>query len=724
MDGVRRPRRRRVAALALGLGLSSLVGVTTLTTSAARADDDSDTALYLVTLEGPGTAGLRGPAAHAPDAADDLLAEQDDVLATVDASEPVYRWTTALNGFAVALDADDARILADDPRVALVERDAVVPLASATQAPAGAGPGHTDLSNRPADRLSGHLPNRSKSGAGTVIGFVDTGIDPGSRAFSVAAPLGVTSDRFRGDCADAPDDPRWAATDCTAKVVGAQYFVEAFGPDRLRAAAVLSPFDTDGHGTQMASIAAGVADVAVRAGGRRLGRFAGVAPRARVAAYKACWSAPDPSDDGCATADVVAAIDQATADRVDVLNLSMGGPGEIDTVERALLGAVEQGIVVTAAAGNRPDRTYAAHPAPWVVTVGATTGADRTGEVVAGRRRLHGAMASTGSLGPAPLVLGSRAVAPGATTNEARHCLAGSLDAAEVAGAVVVCRRGAGARVEKSRTVALAGGVGMVLVNRRPGSTDPDLHGVPTVHLSETDGRRLLRWARHRTRPVVSLVSRGVERGRVRVAPFSNAGDPTSTILKPDLVAPGTEVLAAVPGGWDLVSGTSPASAHVAGVAAVLLGRRGAEPAEVRSALLTTADRLTGAAAGLRAGAGRARIAPAPPLAYLVRGTDYRAWLEGDRADLDAPQALLSRGRLRLRRTLTNVGTRPLEVTAHASGFAGAVTVSPANASLRPGQRLRFTITVAAAPGRTDDGIVHWHADDGSSADVPVVVTR
>ena len=77
----------------------------------------------------------------------------------------------------------------------------------------------------------------------------------------------------------------------------------------------------------------------------------------------------------------MAAIDQATEDRVDVLNVSVGGPAEIDTVERALLGATEAGIVVVGAAGNRGDRSYAAHPSPWVVTVGATTGNERVGEV-------------------------------------------------------------------------------------------------------------------------------------------------------------------------------------------------------------------------------------------------------------------------------------------------------------------------------------------------------
>ena len=74
----------------------------------------------------------------------------------------------------------------------------------------------------------------------------------------------------------------------------------------------------------MASIAAGNAQVSVQVNDQRLGSYGGVAPQARVAAYKACWTAPDPADDGCSTADLVTAVDTAVRDRVDVLNLSVG----------------------------------------------------------------------------------------------------------------------------------------------------------------------------------------------------------------------------------------------------------------------------------------------------------------------------------------------------------------------------------------------------------------
>ncbi len=256
-------------------------------------------------------------------------AQQDATLAGVGAPTPVYRWTTALNGYAVRLTADQARTLAADPAVASVEPDAVRRLAAA---PPGRRAASADL-----PRLGG---------AGVVVGLVDSGLWPDSPLFADVRGLGRSARDFRGSCATGPG---WAADECDDKVVGAHWFVDGFGADRVRSGASLSPLDDDGHGTLMASIAAGNAGVTVKVPGQRAGLYAGTAPQARLAVYKACWTAPDPRDDGCSTADLVTAIDRAVADRVDVLNLSVDGgdgSGLIDTVDRALLGAAEADIVV------------------------------------------------------------------------------------------------------------------------------------------------------------------------------------------------------------------------------------------------------------------------------------------------------------------------------------------------------------------------------------------
>lgn len=691
---------------------STLVATGLVAGAPSHGDDGDDaTTLHLITLRGPGTAGHRGPAASDV-VVRRMLAMQADVADDIGAGTPVYSWTTALNGFAVELTEEQHAALAGDDRVALVEENTVRPLAEVASAPATSAPPTRTYGGRSA-------------GAGTVIGFVDTGIDPASPAFSEVAALGRAPRRFAGSCTDAPDDGGWSDADCSNKIVGAQYYVEGFGADALRSASALSPRDTHGHGTEAASVAAGTRDVMVRAGKHRLGRFSGIAPRARIAVYKACWSAPDPADDGCATADLVAAIDRAASDRVDVLNLSVGGPsGTIDTVERALLGATEAGVVVAAAAGNDGSTAYAAHPSPWVITVGASTSAVRLGAVVATRGpRLEGAMVATAPVGPAPLVLGADAAAADASETDARVCAPGSLDAGVVRDAIVLCERGLVARVDKSRTVRLADGAGMVLVNTTAGSTDADLHAVPTVHLSARDGRALRSWAQDRRRPEVRLVAVGRDRAPARVARFSSGGDPTWSVIKPDLIAPGTSVLAARTGGWDVVSGTSVATAHVSGVAAILLGQRGTTPAEVRSALLTSTTPI-GRHSGLRAGAGQVRVSRVPPMAYLVDPRHYRGWLVGRRADLDLPQALMRTGRLVVRRTITNTGRRPLWLTTHLHGFDSPVLVSPSAGLVRPGRTLTFRISLPSAPRTTDKGTVVWHTHDGDTTRLAVVVTR
>ncbi|HEY0950815.1 S8 family serine peptidase, partial [Nocardioides sp.] len=370
------------AALSAALTATTLAVLSPATATEPDTDDPGDqpgpAAIYLVTLTGPGTSGSGADLFGAAR----MHADQDAVLDSVGGAEPVYRWTTALNGFAVRLSAEQAAGLRTDPRVALVERNAVRPLAGRRPTATGVlGPGGT-----------------SRGGAGVVVGLVDSGLWPDSPLFSAVSGLGRAPGGFTGTCETGAG---WSEDACNGKVVGARWFVHGFGADRLRSASSLSPLDDDGHGTQVASIVAGNADVPARVRGQRVGSYTGVAPQARLAVYKACWSAPDPRDDGCASADLVAAIDAATADGVDVLNLSVGGPARLDTVERALLGATEAGVVVVGAAGNAA-RSPAAHRDPWVTTVGATTGPERRGRVMLPDGVSYaGAMAASRGVGPA-----------------------------------------------------------------------------------------------------------------------------------------------------------------------------------------------------------------------------------------------------------------------------------------------------------------------------------
>ncbi len=676
----------------------------------ASAEEPQD--LYLVTLDGPGLSGLDTDLPPVL-ASLRMSAEQGQVLATIGGRDPVYRWHTALNGFAVELTQAEAELLAGHPDVALVEANEIRPLASIGRA----------------DVVGAAAGARTQGGAGTVIGVVDSGIAPESRLFAEVPKLGRLPDDFDGSCADGDS---WDPDICNGKLMAAEWFVHGFGEDNLRAASALSPRDTDGHGTQMASIAAGNADVTVRVPGQSLGSFGGLAPQARLAVYKACWGAPDPADDGCATADLVTAIDRATSDGVDVLSLSVGGPDEFDTVERALLGAAEADIVVVAAAGNNGRTAYAGHPSPWVTTVGGTTAALRKGEVVRGSAApLTGAMVATQPVGPARLVLGSRVSAPGSTREAARVCTPGSLDAGAVADRIVLCERGTVGRVDKSRAVSLADGVGMVLVNDTRGSLDEDFHSVPTVHLARGPGRDLIRWLAAHPRTEISLRPVGLVSSVPRVAAWSSAGDPSAAVLKPDLVAPATGILGSTPKdargvAWDFVTGTSAATAYAAGVAATLLAERDLSATEVRSALATTAQPLTTGV--LAAGAGRVRAddSATPGLVYPLDAGSYRAWLEGRRSHLNTASILLSGGQRAARRTITNVGSKALYFSSRTLGFERRVTVTPAAVRLDPGESATYRITVSGR-GRTarlDDGYVAWRGASGTVTRIPVLISR
>ena len=715
---------RGTARAALAVALVALVvaslgvlapGTGPATAGEPDATDTHDTAdtrdaLYLVTLAGPGTAGAPTDLL----AAERMRAEQDDVLESVGGADPVYRWTTALNGVAVRLSPAAAADLRDDPGVALVEQNAVRPLA-----------GYATATGR-------HAATREvRGGAGVVVGLVDSGLWPDSPLFSAVTGLGRAARGFAGTCETGDG---WPESTCNRKVLGARWFVDGFGIDRLRSASSLSPLDDDGHGTQVASIVAGNAGVPARVRGQRLGTFAGVAPQARLAVYKACWSAPEPSDDGCATADLVAAIDAATADGVDVLNLSVGGPSRIDTVERALLGATEGGLVEVGAAGNTA-HSPAAHRSPWVTTVGATTGPVRRGQVALPDGTTYGgAMAAARAVGPARVVRAADAPATGSTRDAARVCTPGSLDAGRVTGRIVLCERGVVGRVDKSAAVELAGGTGMILANVAPGDLVADFHRVPTVQVDRAAGRALDRWIAAHPDARVRLVPRGLVHAPPRVAGWSSPGSRGAPVVKPDLVATGVGVLGAVPpappeeagAGWDLLSGTSAAAAITSGVAAVVLSRHDDwSPARVRSALATSARRLPGAAP-LRAGAGLVTAAAAvrPGLAYDVPADAYRAWLEGEPAELNTPSIRVE-GAGTVERTITNVTERRLYFSSAATGFAAhRVRVTPAALRLGPGESATFRVAVAPGSGRADDGWVTWRGATGTVTRIPVVVSR
>lgn len=728
----------------------------------------ADAGLHVVVLRGQPAAvftGRPGVAATAPAAGQRfrpgrvaalaydavLAARQRRVLARVGGADVVYSYRTALNGFAARLTADQVKALRADPAVVRVERTQTLRLDHAGAA-AGGGPPGAGSALDPAWRALG---GPGGAGRGTVIGIVDTGVWPDNPSFA-GLPLDERAlrGRYPGFTGTCQTGERWAASTCSSKVVAARYFVDGFGADQLSSAELLSPRDAIGHGSHVAATAAGNDGVDVTIAGQEFGRVSGVAPAAALAVYKACWAAPDPADDGCDTADTIAAVDQAVRDGVDVLNLSAESPAASgpSALDLAFLGAASAGVFVTTPAGNGgPAPGTVAQAPPWVTTVGASERTAYRGTLLLGDgTRLRGAMVSDRAVRSAPLVDARSAAVDG--RRAAARCEPGALDATAVTGAIVVCRRGLTARVSKSEAVEQAGGAGMVLVNETPGSTDTDVHAVPTVHLRAADERAIGDYLADAARPTASLLP-GARPTRTppRLAPFSGRGPVAGSadLLKPDVVAPGASVVAAVAppadGGrlWDLASGTSMAAARVAGIGALIRSAHpGWTPALVKSAIMTTAGPLTPDPGPSARGAGEARVGRAldPGLGFpagkpgwlaSVRGSDPSLrdlWGTAKAADLN--QASIAVGSLvgtrTLTRRVTNLGDQAETYVARVRGLRGiAARVTPPVLRLDPAETARFRVTLtaqrAADYGAVATGALRLAGTGGHLAVVPIV---
>jgi subtilisin family serine protease len=596
-----------------------------------------------------------------------------------------------------------------------------------------------------------------KAGEGVVVGVIDTGIAPEHPSFEgkkikkqkkqqgrhkggqpYTDGTYVYFDKSDGGQFQAAmvEGQDWDKRDYSSKLIGGQYFfagAQAAGFDFQYD--YLSPRDGDGHGSHTASTAAGNFKVKASIEEVDFGTISGVAPASKVAAYKACYVGPDTTvttDDICALSDLVAAIDQAVADGVDVINYSIGG-GAASTVmapeDLAFLNAAAAGVFVATSAGNDgPDPVTADHASPWYTTVAASTIPTWEGTVQFDGFEQAGASVSVpfGESITGPSIAAVDAAAAGAV--DAQLCLPGTLDPAKVTGHIVVCDRGGNARAEKSQVVKDAGGIGVVLVNVPGGadSLDNDFHAVPTVHLNAVYRAAVLAYVQGGVDRPITLVGEnttGVTTPTPQIAGFSSRGPMLadgSDVLKPDVAAPGVAILAATNNGpgekptFGILSGTSMASPHVAGLGALYLGEHPkATPAEIRSAMMTTASDTVLPDGSkntnpFEQGAGQvdARRYLNPGLLYLNGVKDWAAFLDGkglsdfpgiepiDGSDLN--QASISIGSLASAQTVTRsvTSTEKGTFTAKASVPGVNVTVTPQQLTFdKPGQTKTFTVT-------------------------------
>jgi hypothetical protein len=459
---VRRVRRISAVSLAVAAVAVASLAIVPLRPAVAALPGSTPATVYIVQLAqapvltsdgGPDAGERMDPkSAAVRDYVRELDASQRRVAAAVGA-QPIHHYRFSFNGFAVRVDEAEAAQLRTMPGVLAVTRSEMLQLDTVTTPDflglSGTGGLWDDLGGTGVDG----------AGEGVVIGVIDSGVTPDAPSFSDPDPAGnayAPPDDWSGICQAGTG---FAATDCSNKLIGARYFNAGYGGDAAVLAdapyEVISPLDIDGHGTHVASTAAGNSGVPATLDGFDFGEMSGMAPRAQIAAYKVCWGSGN--DGGCSTADAVAAIDQAVADGVDVINYSISGPqgSSVDPVALAMLSAAWAGVFIATSAGNSGDFVGAgsvAHNSPWVTTVAASNHPRSTlATLTLGNgATFEGVSLASAPVGPVGLVSSVDVGADGASPEDVRLCALDSLDPALVAGNIVVCQRGVVARVEKS----------------------------------------------------------------------------------------------------------------------------------------------------------------------------------------------------------------------------------------------------------------------------------
>lgn len=707
-----------------------------------------------------------------------LDAQQSSVAAIVANAPIVAKYNTVFNGFAARLTAAEVQALRASPLVVEVHADEQRKLETISTS--------TFLGlTAPGGVWSQTIGGLNIKGEDIIIGVVDGGVWPESVSYADRIN-GSTPVFGSGTLAYGPPPAGWFGTcqtaegfnpaiHCNNKLIGAQYFNAGFiagrpatGENSKHFTEFYSPRDSGagpfghgGHGSHTSSTSGGNSGAPVTISGIVMGTASGMAPRARIATYKVCYTfvnsaATDGtgSQNTCFTSDSVSAIDKAVADGVHVINYSISGSQTSvnDPVEQAFLRAANAGVFVAASAGNSGPAQAVAHVSPWLTTVGASTH-DRSlvGDVTLGNgAKYTGASINAAALAATPMIRSTDAGIAGANATTLRQCYnTALLDPAKVAGKVVVCDRGGNARVDKSLAVKTAGGVGMVLVDNGAGLV-ADVHSVPSVHLNAADGAIVKAYAATSGSTAAISTFYAVNKPAPVMAGFSsrgpNAGD--SNMLKPDLTAPGVDVIAtvttdltqaqrdAVAAGtlvpqadWASYQGTSMSSPHVAGLAALLKQARPTwSPAAIKSALMTTAfntlnDLQPGDANGLLPWAqGAGHVAPNkaidPGLVYDAGRIDYiRYQCKVNRAAVSPASDCTTFGTLdetynhnlasitvgnvlgsvTVIRKVTNVGSAAATYSAASSvpGFTSVVT--PTSLTLLPGETKSFTLKLTAA---------------------------
>ncbi|GAB4280013.1 MAG: hypothetical protein Kow0080_32610 [Candidatus Promineifilaceae bacterium] len=545
----------------------------------------SGTAVYIIQLQAPPLAALQSKDSLETPAAQNykfaLQQAQQTLIQTMTAQfgqtpDILHQYTAAFNGIAARLTPEEASTTRTLPGVVTLYPEQMYELAM------DASPtftGATAVWNGTA--VPGGIGTK---GEGIIIGIIDTGINSDHPSFAATGGDGYThtyNGSYKGLCATTPSL-------CNNKLIGLWDYADIYGETG-------GAEDNVGHGSHTASTAAGniiSATLTTNTGYTFTTTISGIAPHAHIIAYDACVIT-------CPGSALLAAVNQAILDGVDVINYSISGGQDPynDPVEQAFLTAADAGIFIAASAANSgPNPETLSHQTPWLTNVAATSHNRRFINQLTGLTSSSGSLATitgaglTATYGPAPIVY--------AADYGDADCLT-PFPANTFNGEIVICDRGTIARVDKGTNVLAGGAGGLILANTATDSTlNSDNHYLPAVHISYEDANTLKAWLATGTNHMGTIAGASLATSSSyadEVASFSSRGPNTAMdVIKPDIAAPGVNIFSAIhttdplaQPEFGFYSGTSMASPHVAGAAALLIATHPTwTPDEVRSALM------------------------------------------------------------------------------------------------------------------------------------------
>ncbi|GMY22540.1 subtilisin-like protease SBT1.7 [Fagus crenata] len=523
-------------------------------------------------------------------------------------------------------------------------------------------------------------------GQDVIVGILDSGVWPESESFHDKG-MSPVPQRWKGKCENGTS---FSPSNCNRKLIGARSFSKG-----VKHIGISKEFDYDsardfaGHGTHTASTAVGTAR--------------GLAPGARLAVYKVGWAT---ATFETSAVDVLAGMEQAILDGVDIMSLSLGFEPTsyfTDPVAKGALSAVEKGVFVVCAAGNDRSIKTVGNGAPWITTVGAAT-LDRS--FTATMTLENGLTIEGTSYFPESVSLTNLTLYYGKGNMSKAICNDTALDRKEVAGKVVLCDSFNSDVSKQIIEAERVGAYAAIFLTNMSLALVPEWYSIPSLILADAPGTLVKEYVTRDRNPKVKsmnfVFTRFGKESAPQVAYFSSKGPNPITpgILKPDIIAPGVDILAAyIPnkpfmkvGNHDLttdyalMSGSSMSTPIVAGVGALLKAVHPKwSPAAIRSALMTTAytkdntgrtlkSQFTGSGTPIHFGAGHIdpNKAMDPGLIYDMGFQDYVDFLCGLDHELNYPSFIVVLSNettyptaMNLSRVVTNVGNDKSIYEAH-----------------------------------------------------------